>query len=233
MQKTTHEFDSYAESYDDYLSEALSLTGESKDYFATARVRWLMRYLRKLGEQPRCAIDYGCGVGDTSALLSKILGLRLVIGLDASLRSLQLASLRQASAQHIFFSLEEYAPRADIDLVYCNGTFHHIAVAERARFISYIHSCLRGGGMFSFWENNPWNPGTHYVMARCAFDRDAIPLSPPEAKRLVRAAGFEIIHTSYFFFFPRFLKGLRFLEPFLLKIPLGGQYQILCRKPLG
>ncbi len=24
-----------------------------------------------------------------------------------------------------------------------------------------------------FLENNPWNPGTRYVMAHCAFDEDA------------------------------------------------------------
>lgn len=233
VRNTAQEFDKYAADYDDHLNQALSPTGESKEYFATARVRWLMHFLTQLGEQPRCAIDYGCGVGDTSALLSKIPGLNCVTGLDASPKSLHLARLRYASAQHMFFSFEEYAPHGDIDLVYCNGTFHHIAVAERAYFIDYIRRCLRGGGLFSFWENNPWNPGTRYVMSRCAFDRDAVTLSPPEAKRLLLDAGFEIIHTSHCFFFPRFLKSLRFLEPWLLKVPLGGQYQILCRKCLG
>jgi SAM-dependent methyltransferase len=117
-------------------------------------------------------------------------------------------------------------------MVYCNGVFHHIAVAERASSLDYIRRCLRPGGLFALWENNPWNLGTRYVMSRCSFDRDAIMISPPEAARLLRAQGFQVISIHYLFFFPRFLKRFRFLEPHFSRIPLGAQYQILCRKPV-
>jgi hypothetical protein len=89
---------------------------------------------------------------------------------------------------------------------------------------------LRPGAIFAFWENNPWNPGTRYVMRRVPFDRDAVTLSPPEARRWLRSAGFEILRTDFLFIFPRPLRWLRRLEPILSRAPLGGQYQVLCRK---
>jgi SAM-dependent methyltransferase len=116
-------------------------------------------------------------------------------------------------------------------LVYCNGVFHHIPPTERAQAVNYIWRSLRPGGLFALWENNPWNPGTRYVMSRIPFDRDAITLSPPEAGSLLRRGGFHVLRTDSLFLFPKLLKCLRWIEPFLSRMPLGGQYQVLCRKP--
>jgi hypothetical protein len=68
-------------------------------------------------------------------------------------------------------------------------------------------------------------------MHRIPFDRDAIPLTPPEARQLLQAGGFEILRTDFLFLFPRMLKWLRGLEAPLTRWPLGAQYQVLCRKP--
>jgi len=68
-------------------------------------------------------------------------------------------------------------------------------------------------------------------MSRVAFDHDAITLNPRQSRRLVTAAGFEVLRTDYLFIFPRFLRWLRTLEPPLSSIPIGGQYELLCRKP--
>jgi hypothetical protein len=65
------------------------------------------------------------------------------------------------------------------------------------------------------------------------FDREAIPLSPVETRRLLKAHGFQIIRTDFLFIFPHVLRWLRWLEPFLSRIPLGGQYQVLCRRSRG
>lgn len=228
---TSQQFDKHADTYDADLNAALSASGESKEYFAEKRVKWLERYVRQLCEQPRCALDYGCGIGDTAVLLLQIFKLESVVGLDISARSLELASQRHASGRCRFLHFADYVPHAEIDLVYSNGTFHHIPIAERASCVEYIRNSLRPGGLFSLWENNPWNPGTRYVMSQCAFDHDAITLASPEAARLLQTGGFEIVNISYLFFFPRLLRSFRFLEPCLSKLPFGGQYQILARKP--
>jgi len=49
-------------------------------------------------------------------------------------------------------------------------------------------------------------------MSRCAFDRNAITLTPPEARRLLRSGGFEILRTDFRFIFPRALRALRKIE---------------------
>ncbi len=67
-------------------------------------------------------------------------------------------------------------------------------------------------------------------MAEWSFDRDAITPSYGEARRLLASGGFEILRTDFLFIFPRQLKWLRGLERPLCRLPLGGQYQVLCRK---
>jgi hypothetical protein len=104
-------------------------------------------------------------------------------------------------------------------------------VSMRGSAVEYIFCRLRPGGLFSFWENNPWNPGTRYIMSQCLFDHDAVMIPPPQARALLRDHGFEIVRTDYCFFFPRFLKALRFLEASLSNFPVGAQYQVLCRRP--
>jgi trans-aconitate methyltransferase len=148
---------------------------------------------------------------------------------DLSSKEIEIA--RQTCPQARFALPSQFAPVADRDLVYSNGVFHHIPVAERGSAIRYVFESLRPGALFALWENNPWNPGTRYIMSRIPFDHDAITLSAPETRRLVRAAGFEVIHTDFLFVFPHALRPLRGLEPALVRLPLGAQYMILARKP--
>jgi SAM-dependent methyltransferase len=225
------EFDRFADNYDECLNDALAASGETKEFFARARVEWLAKCLRESGHLAGSAIDYGCGTGDTTKLLREVLGSRSVIGLDVSVLSLERARARNGGHAH-FLTFAEYIPDGSMDVVYCNGVFHHIPVAERDDAVRYTYRCLRPGGVFGLWENNPWNPGTRYVMYKCEFDRDAVRISPPDATRLLRRGGFEILRTDYRFFFPRALKVMRPVESFLTKFPLGGQYQVFARKPV-
>ena len=89
---------------------------------------------------------------------------------------------------------------------------------------------MQPGGLFSLWENNPWNPATHLVMSRCEFDEDAQMLTPGRTRKLLRAGGFEIVRTDFRFIFPHSLRALRPLEDLVFRAPLGTQYQILARK---
>lgn len=223
-------FDTYAENYDDALNQGLSATGEDKQYFARQRVFWLSQRLQKLQVRPMRVLDYGCGTGTTTSLLVELLHAESVIGVDPSARSLERA--RKESAPNCSFFLNaDYAGRGEIDLIYCNGVFHHIPPSERPRELAHVMQSLRPGGFFALWENNPWNPGTRYVMSRIPFDRDAVKLSPTYARALLGQSGFEVILTDFVFFFPRFLRSLRWIEPFISVLPLGGQYLVLCRRP--
>jgi SAM-dependent methyltransferase len=223
-------FDKYAENYDAALNQGLSATGEGKEYFADARIEWVARCVTDLSERPRRIMDYGCGDGSSSEHLLTVLKAESLIGVDTSEKSLELATQNCAAKNCSFLPIAEYSPNNGLDLVYCNGVFHHIPLTERTQALDYIWRSLRSGGLFALWENNPWNPGTRYVMARIPFDRDAITLTALEAQDFVRRGGFEVLRTDSLFFFPRRLKWLRWMEPYLSALPLGGQYLVLCRK---
>ena len=180
--------------------------------------------------RPKAIMDFGCGTGAATPFLLDLLGGESVLGVDTSVGSLKMAERAFGSRPTQFLALSQYQPNEQIDLAYCNGVFHHIPLNERAEAVNYVHRSLRPQGLFAFWENNPWNPGTRYVMSRIPFDRDAITLTPHEARRLLRAGGFEILRTDFLFIFPNMLRRLRGIEPFVSRLPLGAQYQLLCRK---
>lgn len=224
-------FDAYAEQYAEALDRGIALSGESKEYFARGRVGWLGQCLRERGFAPERVLDFGCGTGTATPFLTGELGAREVIGVDMSAASLRKAREEHARPGVSFHLLHEHTPSGAFDLVYCNGVFHHIPPAERGAALEYIRRSLRPGGLFALWENNPWNPGTRLVMRRIPFDRDAVTISPPEARRLVKRAGFEILRTSYHFVFPKVLRLLRPFESALTGLPVGAQYQVLSRRP--
>jgi len=223
-------FDNYAGAYEEALSAAIAPSGESREYFAEGRVEWLRRCLEELGLPTGDVLDFGCGDGATTPLLLETLGANSAVGVDVSFKSLELARKRCANEPIRFEPLGEFRPSGQFSLAYCNGVFHHIAPTKRAEALSLIHGALRTGGIFSFWENNPWSLATRYVMSRCSFDRDAILLFPAEARKLVMDGGFQVLRTDFRFIFPRALRGFRKIEDFVHRAPLGAQYQVLCRK---
>ena len=223
-------FDEYAIAYEGALANALAPSGESREYFAEGRVAWLKRSLIECGVVSRTLLDFGCGDGATTPLLFAALQADSAIGIDVSAKSLAIATKNHATPQIRFESIDEFQTSGKIDLAYCNGVFHHIAPMHRGEALAMVNRTLRMGGLFSFWENNPWSLATRYVMSRCAFDRGAIMLTPREARQLLREGGFEILRTDFRFIFPRVLRALRKIENLVYRLPFGTQYQILCRK---
>jgi SAM-dependent methyltransferase len=225
------EFDQFAEDYDEALEKGIAVSGEHKEYFAQGRVKWLDRRLSCLNFTPARILDFGCGTGTGTPFLLGLEGSQHLIGVEVSEKSLTVAQRLHGSERAHFQTCAAYQPAAQIDLAFCNGVFHHIPLAERPGAVRYLFESLRPGGHFALWENNPWNPGTRYIMSRIPFDRDAITLSAPESRALLRSGGFEIVATDFLFIFPKFLSWLRPLEGVLSKLPLGAQYLILARRP--
>jgi len=227
---SAHNFDADAEDYERRLDEGLAISGESSMFFAKARIAWLATRLRQLKFAPETLLDYGCGTGGSTAFFAESLGVRSIVGLDVSPKSLEKARTRHASACIEYYLTQEYTPRANIDVAFCNGVFHHIPPADRQNVLRHMTSCVRPGGVLALWENNPWNPGTRYIMSRIPFDRDAVMVSARQLRNLATAAGLGVLTTDFCFVFPGPLQGLRRCERFLTRLPLGGQYLVLCRK---
>ncbi len=225
------EFDEYAASYDAALEQGISVSGESKDFFAAGRVEWLKQCLKAMQYAPAHLLDFGCGTGSATPWLKEAFGPQSILGVDLSEKSIKVARDTHASDTVSFCTLSDWTPDAEVDLAFCNGVFHHIPPPDRDAAARSVFEALRPGALFALWENNPWNPGTRYVMSRIPFDRDAIMLWPGEARRLLQRQGFEILRTDFLFIFPRRLRALRSLEPALSRLPLGAQYQVLARRP--
>lgn len=228
-----HEFDAYAADYAVELRAGLSLTGEDMSYYARARARWLAGRLARLGCRPHTVLDFGCGTGSATPYLIDEIGVERVVGVDVSAASVRIARQRFGGECASFAQIgDDTAAPASFDLAFCNGVFHHIPLQQREASAQYVFTSLRPGGLFAFWENNPWNPGTRLVMSRVAFDRDAITLTPPESRALLGRAGFQVLRTDFLFIFPAALRWLRWIEPMAAALPLGGQYLVLCRRPI-
>lgn len=226
------EFDQFVQSYDADLAKGLSVTGEDKNYFARMRIEWLAGFFKEAGiEHPRKILDYGCGDGGSIPFLSDKFAPEQLIGVDISSESIHVAAKQNSHISKLKFeNLHSFFPDNEFDLVYTNGVFHHIPPDERPEAFEYIYRALRVGGYFAFWENNPWNLGTRYVMSRIPFDRDAKMLFPREVLRAMRRVGYHVERKDFMFVFPAFLKRLRVLERRLVRLPLGGQYLIVGRK---
>jgi SAM-dependent methyltransferase len=195
-------FDAYARDYEAALDRGLRLTGESRDFYARRRAELVHEACARLGLRPDAICDYGCGTGDTVPLLAALTGASRLAGADPSPASLAEARRRHARSDIEWLPLDALdtpAQAGGYDAVYCNGVFHHIPPAGRSAAARRIAQLLRPGGAWFFWENNPLNPGTRWVMARIPFDRDAITLRAGEARRLGETAGLEWIETSYHF----------------------------------
>jgi len=154
------EFDAYATDYDRALDQGISVSGEHKEYFAQGRVDWLAARLAKLNFQATRILDFGCGTGTGARVLAEKFAGAKVLGVDISGSSLDTGRKLHGAVGVRFQLIGDYQPAGEMDLVFCNGVFHHIPLAERAGAVNTVRQALKPGGLFAFWENNPWNPGT-------------------------------------------------------------------------
>ena len=225
------EFDHLADNYKESISPWVRITGENIEFYAQSRIKWVAKQLKEMGVHPHKIMDFGCGVGlATPFLLEEFGSDSQIIGVDVSPDSLEKARSKYSSPNISFQSLDHYILDRSVDLVYCNGVFHHIPLHERNGAVQYVGDSLRPGGFFALWENNPWNPIAKYNMTHAEIDRNAIPISPPHGKKLVVANGFELMKMRYFFIFPAFSKFLRPLETLVAHLPIGAQYVVFGRK---
>ncbi len=100
------QFDHYAKNYNQVVDSALAATGEGKDYFANARVRWVAEQLKQLGINSTVLLDYGCGNGANAELLMETLKLHSLVGVDVSEKSIEEAR-RTAPTGAVFATLSD------------------------------------------------------------------------------------------------------------------------------
>jgi SAM-dependent methyltransferase len=209
-------FDRHAQSYEAEHAANIRVSGEPPEYFARHKLGCLIR----LGASPETRVlDYGCGTGSLTRLLSE--QFRSTAGFDPSLDSLSVARGRAPRAT--FYESEDQVPDRTFDLVVLSGVLHHVPPGERQPVVDGAARKLRAGGRLTVFEHNPFNPVTARAVKTCPFDDDAVLLPPGELRRLFEAAGLHAVRQDFVLFFPRLLARLRPFEPWLRSCPLGAQ----------
>jgi SAM-dependent methyltransferase len=225
-----NEFDEYVDHYKDIINRGARITGESFEYFIGVRLDLLQA---RVSGAPARILDFGCGIGATEVLLrERFPGARLS-AIDSSPKSIEAARAQAVPGAEYFVSESERLPFADgaFDLVYSNGTFHHIDHGAHAALFAELRRVLRPGGDLFVFENNPLNPVMVREMRRNPFDRDARMLFPWYLRRCVARAGLRVQATRFYAFYPKQLKVIRWSERFLQRVPLGAQYFVWGRAP--
>ena len=195
-------------------------------YYARGRLRWLRKCLDDLGERPVAMLDFGCSSGVTSADYFAQLRIHSLVGVEVSATSDRAESL-DATARATFVHVADYRATESMDLAFTHDVFPRMSDRDRAAAAVLVFRSLKSGGLFAFWDRNQRlrlpSTGSSNGRARA--------LAPADARRLLRGVGFDIVHTTSTFVFPRTLTWCRPLEPLLAGLPLGREYMVLARKP--
>lgn len=216
------EFDIFANSYEELVTESVRVSGESAEYFAHYKASYLARILG--GQGVRSILDYGCGIGSLAKHLESKFPAARIDGYDVSpdsIRSVQTDLLERGNYSS---SLDDLG--TGYDLVVLSNVLHHVKPEERRGLFREVYSRLTIGGKLVVFEHNPFNPLTRWAVSQCAFDAHAILLKSSETRRRFRKAGFEVLRCDFIVFFPRWLGVFRPFEPLLDWCPCGAQYAI-------
>lgn len=227
----SREFDQYASSYDELLEDPLRQQF-SRDPLHFHRRKWnLLRRVLERGDVPIGKLrwlDVGCGRGE----LLDLAGHRFAqaMGCDPSeemiAQSGAFQKRHQPSLSHLPFE------DCSVDLVTAVCVYHHVHGAARLLLSREIWRVLAPGGLCCIMEHNPKNPLTRAIVRRCHVDVDAELLTAHETTSIVVSAGFVSPGVDYFLYFPeRVFSRVGWSEKLLRRIPLGGQYALIAKKP--
>jgi 2-polyprenyl-3-methyl-5-hydroxy-6-metoxy-1,4-benzoquinol methylase len=219
-------FDHFADTYQQVHTENVRVTGESSEYFAQYKARYIAR---RMGLQFSGRIlDYGCGVGMLSNYMKQAFPYATVDGFDPSDASI--AKVDPGIRAQGVFTSDWSQVRSRFNLIVVTNVMHHVPPAERQGVIARLRDRLAPRGILIIVEHNPLNPLTLWAVANCAFDDDAILLPTAETAGYVLNSGLEIVRRDYIVFFPRLLAWFRQLEPYLSWCPAGAQYALMARR---
>jgi len=222
------DFDNYVEVYRDIINRVSSISGEQFEFFIQVRLGLMKdRIAKQRGSFDSVRIlDFGCGTGATEEFLRDSFPSALICAVDSSAESIRAAQARNLDDVR-FVHLDSPAlpfPDDYFDLVYSNGTFHHIELTHHNKVLSEISRVCRDRGNLFIFENNPKNPLMMRAMRNNPFDVEANLVHPKWLQRTTESSGFRQKEVCYYFFFPRPLRFLRFTEKWLGGIPFGAQY---------
>jgi len=225
------QFDEYASDYREVHTKNIRISGADSNYFAEMKVKWILYHENNTSLN---ILDLGCGDGATALYFQQYFPQWKLKGIDVSEKSIAQAKQRNLSNSAFLHYDGENIPFESncFDVVFVAGVFHHVDFAYHSKLASELLRVMKAGGRLYFFEHNPINPLTRYLVNTCVFDKDAKLLTSKYAAKMLMNAGFKAIRKSFIIFFPRkgWLSKLIFLEKKLEIIPFGGQYVLVAVK---
>jgi ubiquinone/menaquinone biosynthesis C-methylase UbiE len=229
MHNNVQEFDQYIENYRTNCDKALSMSGETSDFFALYKAQKLQEWFPHFQNKKINILDFGCGDGLMAHYVKKAFVDAEVIGLDPSEKSIEFA---RANYPNVYFKAMQGVriplPNQCFDLIYAAGVFHHIPVEDHKVYLTELYRLLAPRGILVLFELNPLNPCTVYTFKHNPIDVDAHMMTPWYTKKLLKRFK-QKVEIRYYCFFPNFLKNLRGIEKYMLRLPFGALYAAILR----
>lgn len=222
------EFDRYALTYAEQHRKNIALTGEEPEFFAEYKIRLFADWLKPT---PSRLLDFGSGIGNSIPHFRKYFDRTQIACADISQKSLDVSSRRFPGSEEILKISNAGIPAPDgsFDAAFSACVFHHIPPSEHLFWLKELNRVVRPGGAIVIFEHNPLNPLTQRAVSTCPFDENAILIRAGKLEAVCEASGLDVAKTRYHVFFPKFVAGLRGLEPLLAWAPIGAQYSVFSR----
>jgi len=221
-------FNEYFDKYNKLMEKNLRILAPSGNisYFSQHKISILKKILPG---NPRHILEYGCGIGNNLFFIRLFFPNVQIWGCDTSEKSIEVARNQFPDIQFFLISDRDESFR-QFDCVLVGDVIHHIPSDQRNYYLKRITEYIRPGGYCVFFEHNPYNPLTRFLVSTCPFDAHAELVTLGEMRDLLTANHLKIVESKYCFFFPEFLKSFDHFEEWLSKIPLGGKYYVLAVK---
>jgi len=222
------DFNETKATYRDQIESTIAFSGKGLDFYTRVKARYLREIVAR--QLPGCArprlLDVGCGHGYIHPELIRH-GYQ-VVGLEVADAVLPLA--REANPDATYLAYDGQSLPFDdtsFDVVTAICVMHHISPQHWQRLVCEMRRVLRPDGVVAIFEHNPYNPATRYVVASNPIDADAVLLSSPTLKNLLKAAGFSRVAARSILFTPFEGPVFEALDRCLGWLPLGAQYYAL------
>ncbi len=235
--QTKAEFDQYARDYFGEMSHPLrNLIDPEGQYFIEIKARILERIAARYFEQHRDLrlVDVGTGPGLFEKFLSPTFA--NIMAVDLSFEMLQVAKVTQSFSSKSSAYLQANAFHlpfgdASADLIFMSCVLHHLEEAEIEATLKELARICSPKGRIVFFEHNPYNPFTQWVVRTTPLDRSARLIGYPQLTRKAENAGISILEREFFLYGTRRIdQAVQRLFPGLARLPFGGQFALIGGK---
>jgi ubiquinone/menaquinone biosynthesis C-methylase UbiE len=235
--QTRAEFDQYARDYFREMSHPLrNLIDPRGHYFIELKARILQKIARQYFGEDRGIrlVDVGTGLGLFEKFLSP--AFPNILAVDLSLEMLKVAQMTNplTSAGSLYLQANAFhlpIKKASADLIFMSCVLHHLEREEIDLTLAELARICSPRGLIVFFEHNPFNPFTQWVVRTTPLDRNARLIPFNDLTRKAENAGIHIIEREFFLYGTREVDQVidRWL-PGLNNLPLGGQFALIGNK---